>query len=323
MDGNNPVKGENGYDADALSDTRIYSMLNAMDETIYNLKQANDQNRVGIVTFYGKADVLLSLTEASSIAEAVTGPEEGTQVNVSGKDRTVNYTTPHEYFSILGYDEAYGDATNKKSWVQCNIPELSTIGELAGWTNMQGGLYEALDMLREKAPEQEFERQANVIVISDGASNAISKAVEDQEWYKAMDTEDYITASLNNSGINFATALTAAYLKKVMASRYSDCSIYTVGLTTAANEQEMEALLNPGNEIENNSSLRKVYEEKIIERFSFYQHLFLSRIKNTPQQRYEELLKEYPNIIQRVPQHYIASYLGITPVSLSRIRNRR
>lgn len=77
------------------------------------------------------------------------------------------------------------------------------------------------------------------------------------------------------------------------------------------------------NEIENNSSLKKVYEEKIIERFSFYQHLFLSRIKNTPQQRYEELLKEYPNIIQRVPQHYIASYLGITPVSLSRIRNRR
>ena len=64
-------------------------------------------------------------------------------------------------------------------------------------------------------------------------------------------------------------------------------------------------------------------EEKTIERFSFYQHLFLSRIKNTPQQRYEELLKEYPNIIQRVPQHYIASYLGITPVSLSRIRNRR
>ena len=253
MNGNNPEEGENGYDAYALSNTRIYSMLKAMDETIYNLKQANDQNRVGIVTFYGKADVLLSLTEASRIAEAVTGPEEGTQVKVSGEERTVNYTTPHKYFSILGYDEAPGDATNKKSWVQCNIPEPSTIGELAGWTNMQGGLYEALDMLRENAPEQKFERQANVIVISDGASNAISKAVEDQEWYNAMDTEDYITASLNNSGINFATALTAAYLKEVMESRYSDCSIYTVGLTTAANEQEMKELLNPGNEIEKNS----------------------------------------------------------------------
>ena len=69
--------------------------------------------------------------------------------------------------------------------------------------------------------------------------------------------------------------------------------------------------------------LKREYEEKLIERFHVYQQLFLSRIKNTPQQRYEELLREYPGIIQRVPQHYIASYLGITPVSLSRIRNRR
>ncbi|HHU57388.1 MAG TPA: Crp/Fnr family transcriptional regulator, partial [Bacteroidales bacterium] len=42
-----------------------------------------------------------------------------------------------------------------------------------------------------------------------------------------------------------------------------------------------------------------------------------------PQQRYEELLVQHPQIVQRVPQHYIASYLGITAVSLSRIRNRR
>ncbi|WP_304642713.1 Crp/Fnr family transcriptional regulator [uncultured Muribaculum sp.] len=76
------------------------------------------------------------------------------------------------------------------------------------------------------------------------------------------------------------------------------------------------------NLINNNLSFRLLYEEKLIDRFHAYQQLFLSRIKNTPQQRYEELLKEYPNIIQRVPQHYIASYLGITPVSLSRIRNR-
>ena len=75
--------------------------------------------------------------------------------------------------------------------------------------------------------------------------------------------------------------------------------------------------------IETVPSLKKYYEEKLIERFHVYQQLFLSRINNTPQQRYEELLKERPDIIRRVPQHYIASYLGITPVSLSRIRNRR
>lgn len=77
------------------------------------------------------------------------------------------------------------------------------------------------------------------------------------------------------------------------------------------------------NIINNNQPLRLIYEERLIDRFHAYQQLFLSRIKNTPQQRYEELLKEHPDIIRRVPQHYIASYLGITPVSLSRIRNRR
>ena len=36
--------------------------------------------------------------------------------------------------------------------------------------------------------------------------------------------------------------------------------------------------------------------------------------------RYEKLLRGFPDIFQRVPQHYIASYLGVKPQSLSRIR---
>ncbi len=38
--------------------------------------------------------------------------------------------------------------------------------------------------------------------------------------------------------------------------------------------------------------------------------------------RYQRLLTTFPDIFQRVPQHYIASYLGIKPESLSRIRKR-
>lgn len=39
--------------------------------------------------------------------------------------------------------------------------------------------------------------------------------------------------------------------------------------------------------------------------------------------RYNEMLKENPEIFQRVPLVYIASYLGITPESLSRIRKQK
>jgi CRP/FNR family transcriptional regulator, anaerobic regulatory protein len=41
-----------------------------------------------------------------------------------------------------------------------------------------------------------------------------------------------------------------------------------------------------------------------------------------PQQRYLSLLSQRPEVVMNIPQHYIASYLGIKPESLSRIRKR-
>lgn len=43
---------------------------------------------------------------------------------------------------------------------------------------------------------------------------------------------------------------------------------------------------------------------------------------SSPEQRYLNLLQKRPDLIQRVPQHQLASYLGITPQSLSRLRAR-
>lgn len=45
-----------------------------------------------------------------------------------------------------------------------------------------------------------------------------------------------------------------------------------------------------------------------------------SALSATAEERYQEFLKTYPSIAQRVPQHMIASYLGISPETLSRIR---
>jgi CRP-like cAMP-binding protein len=69
-------------------------------------------------------------------------------------------------------------------------------------------------------------------------------------------------------------------------------------------------------------NLRDLFQRILLARMENYARLFLSRIKDSPRERYEELRREHPEIVRRIPQHYIASYLGITPVSLSRIRHR-
>lgn len=43
---------------------------------------------------------------------------------------------------------------------------------------------------------------------------------------------------------------------------------------------------------------------------------------SSPEQRYLNLLQKRPDLLQRVPQHQLASYLGIKPQSLSRLRTR-
>ncbi|MDP9077859.1 MAG: Crp/Fnr family transcriptional regulator [Bacteroidota bacterium] len=57
------------------------------------------------------------------------------------------------------------------------------------------------------------------------------------------------------------------------------------------------------------------------ERQLHYMHEFVSFIRDTPEQRYQNLVSERPHIVQRVPQHYIASYLGVSRVHLSRIKS--
>lgn len=75
-------------------------------------------------------------------------------------------------------------------------------------------------------------------------------------------------------------------------------------------------------ELGGHAEFLKALLEISFERQLHYMKEFLSRIRDTPQERYTNLLAERPHIVRRVPQHYIASYLGITPVHLSRIKNK-
>ena len=75
--------------------------------------------------------------------------------------------------------------------------------------------------------------------------------------------------------------------------------------------------------IKTDSVFKELFYETAIDKLFIHHNRLLSLLKDKPFHRYQQLLTEKPWIFQRIPQHYIASYLGITPVSLSRIRNRK
>ncbi|MDN3016156.1 Crp/Fnr family transcriptional regulator [Paenibacillus sp. BSR1-1] len=66
------------------------------------------------------------------------------------------------------------------------------------------------------------------------------------------------------------------------------------------------------------SMIRKMMEINLGE----IQEQFGEFINSSPEERYESILRNRPHLVDRVPQHQLASYLGITPESLSRIKKR-
>lgn len=63
---------------------------------------------------------------------------------------------------------------------------------------------------------------------------------------------------------------------------------------------------------------RKVLEQVVAEQ----QRAAMAYLTETPEQRYRNLLRTRPDLLQRVPQYQLASYVGVKPESLSRIRKR-
>jgi len=71
---------------------------------------------------------------------------------------------------------------------------------------------------------------------------------------------------------------------------------------------------NPKLEANRKHFLHKILKEVLKRMDSF--------VLRSPEERYIDFVRENPNIVNRVPNKYIANVLGITPVSLSRIRKR-
>jgi CRP-like cAMP-binding protein len=92
----------------------------------------------------------------------------------------------------------------------------------------------------------------------------------------------------------------------------------------AIEDSELVLITRPAND-----ELRKLaskYQEFIFQETSEAYIQLERRITSTIslglEERYKDLTSNYPGILQRIPQHMIASYMGLTPETLSRIRKR-
>ncbi|MFB6456595.1 Crp/Fnr family transcriptional regulator [Chitinophaga sp. Hz27] len=134
-----------------------------------------------------------------------------------------------------------------------------------------------------------------------------------------------IRAWFNNKGrdITFQFFFEGEGLASAESFRYGTPSKVTIetmepSVIQVLHKEDYQKIMQ---EMEHDPAFLKEMIDVMFERQLNYMNHFMSFIRDTPKERYLHLLKENPALLQRVPQHYIASYLGITAVSLSRIRN--
>lgn len=104
-------------------------------------------------------------------------------------------------------------------------------------------------------------------------------------------------------------ALENTKMLRMSASSYDYLTLQTVAITTNTNEK---LNIHPEGMV-----LRLVAAEMT---FVGKQQQQIELLTKSAKERYEILLKQFPNIQNRIAQNHIASYLGITPQSLSRIK---
>lgn len=128
--------------------------------------------------------------------------------------------------------------------------------------------------------------------------------------YYLHDSEEKTTA--------FYTEMDALTPPCVISKAPSECYVACVedSILTVSNS-DMEAEINA--KFPKFDTMCRLLSEELLakERIDFDEFK-----TSSPEQRYLNLLEKRPDLLQRVPQHQLASYLGIKPQSLSRLRAR-
>ena len=173
--------------------------------------------------------------------------------------------------------------------------------------------------------EQEQQEIAETLVIKEFPKGAHLIKQGDKNTLKCYFTlkgcirQYYVDAAGNEVTTNFYTeeqAIITSHSQNLgQVSKYSfacleDC---TLVIGSLANEKLM---YHKYSQLE--TMARKMMEIYFKEAQDEFSELFQA----APEERYKTILEKRPHLISRVPQHQLASYLGITPESLSRIKKR-
>lgn len=105
-----------------------------------------------------------------------------------------------------------------------------------------------------------------------------------------------------------------SFNKVAPSNHYLDCCMDCI--LVVGNSEKADILYQRFPKFETIS--RKVMENIFAEQ----QEMMSSYATDNPEQRYLKLLKSRPDLFQKIPQYQIASYIGVKPESLSRIRKR-
>jgi CRP-like cAMP-binding protein len=109
----------------------------------------------------------------------------------------------------------------------------------------------------------------------------------------------------------------------------TDFQSFTLGTSSIMNLQAMEEtnlffvrknnLYKLYKECPKYETFGRLMAEQVAQRAT---EIAMSLSSDKPEERFQNLLRKQPDLFQRIPQKYIANFLGVSPESLSRIRNR-
>ncbi|NVK28553.1 MAG: Crp/Fnr family transcriptional regulator [Flavobacteriia bacterium] len=111
-----------------------------------------------------------------------------------------------------------------------------------------------------------------------------------------------------------STINSLAFERQVESPSFLECSEDAILIAGSREVDQMNLEKFPALQL----VVSRMMNTELVERKELYTNYQMA----SPKERYENLLATRPKLLQRVPQHQIASYLGVTPESLSRIRGR-